>query len=55
LFHTYVEIETASVQEPCHIILVAKPDGKRPQGRPRSRWVDNIRMGLGEIEWDGKD
>jgi hypothetical protein len=34
-------------------ILVGKPGGKRPLGRPRSRWVDNIKMDLGEIGWDG--
>jgi hypothetical protein len=28
-------------------LLVGKPEGKRPLGRPRRRWVDNIRMGLG--------
>jgi hypothetical protein len=27
-------------------VLVGKPEGKRPQGRPRRRWVDNIRMDL---------
>jgi hypothetical protein len=27
-------------------ILVKKPDGKRPLGRPRRRWVDNIKMDL---------
>jgi hypothetical protein len=36
-------------------ILVGKPEGKRPLGRPRRRWVDNIRMDLGEIGWDGVD
>jgi hypothetical protein len=36
-------------------ILVEKPEGKRPLGRPRSRWVDNIKMDLGEIGWDGRD
>jgi hypothetical protein len=36
-------------------ILVGKPEGKRPLGRPRSRWVDNIKMNLREIEWDGMD
>jgi hypothetical protein len=30
---------------------VGKSEGKRPLGRPRSRWVDNIKMDLGEIEW----
>jgi hypothetical protein len=28
---------------------VGKPEGKRPLGRPRSRWVDNIRMDPGEV------
>ena len=28
-------------------VLVGKPEGKRPLGRPRRRWVDNIRMDLG--------
>ena len=30
-------------------ILVGKPDGKRPLGRPRRRWVDNIRVDLQEV------
>jgi hypothetical protein len=30
-------------------ILVEKPEGKRPLGGPRSRWVDNIKMDLREI------
>jgi hypothetical protein len=34
---------------------VGKPEGKRPLGRPRCRWVDNIKMDLGEIGWDGRD
>jgi hypothetical protein len=36
-------------------ILVGKPEGKRPLGRPRRRWVDNIKMDLREIGWDGMD
>jgi hypothetical protein len=36
-------------------LLVGKPEGKRPMGRPRRRWVDNIKMDLGEIGWDGRD
>jgi hypothetical protein len=32
-------------------IFVGKPEGKRPLGRPRRRWVDNIRMDLGEVGW----
>jgi hypothetical protein len=34
-------------------ILVGKQEGNRPLGRPRSRWVENIKMDLGEIGWDG--
>jgi hypothetical protein len=30
-------------------LLVGKPEGKRPLGRPRRRWMDNIRMDLGEV------
>jgi predicted small integral membrane protein len=30
-------------------------EGKRPLGRPRRRWVDNIRMGLGEVGWSDVD
>jgi hypothetical protein len=30
-------------------LLVGKPEGKRPVGRSRRRWVDNIRMDLGEV------
>jgi hypothetical protein len=36
-------------------ILVGKPEGKIPLGRPRRRWVDNIKMDLREIGWDGMD
>jgi hypothetical protein len=32
-------------------LLGGKPEGKRPLGRPRRRWVDNIRMDLGEVGW----
>jgi hypothetical protein len=32
-------------------LLVGKPEGKRPLGRPRRSWVDNIRMDLGEVGW----
>jgi hypothetical protein len=35
--------------------LVGKPEGKRPLGRPRRRCVDNIKMDLREIGWDGAD
>jgi hypothetical protein len=36
-------------------ILMGKPEGKRPQGRPRCRWEDNIKMYFGEIEWGVMD
>jgi hypothetical protein len=36
-------------------ILVGKPEGKRPLGRPRCRWVSNIKMDLREIGRDGVD
>jgi hypothetical protein len=36
-------------------IQVGKPQGKRPLGRPRRRWVDNIKMDLKEIGWGGMD
>jgi hypothetical protein len=35
-------------------LLVGKPEGKRPIGRPRRRWVD-IRMDLGEVGWGDVD
>jgi hypothetical protein len=33
-------------EENAYRIFVGKPEGKRPLGRPRRRWVDNIKMGL---------
>jgi len=35
--------------------LVGKPEGKRPLGRPRGRWEDNIRMDLQEVGYWGMD
>jgi hypothetical protein len=32
-----------------------KPEGKRPLGRPRRRWEDNIKMDLRQIGWGGMD
>ena len=57
--------EDASVFHVCHgcgegvyRVLVGKPEGRRPLGRPRHRWVDNIRMdlqevGCGYMDWIG--
>jgi hypothetical protein len=36
-------------------LLVGKPEGKRPLGRPRRRRVDNIRKDLGEVGWGDVD
>jgi hypothetical protein len=36
-------------------ILVGKPEGNRSLGRPKCKWVDNIKMDLREIGWDGMD
>jgi hypothetical protein len=36
-------------------ILVGKPEGKGPLGRPRRRWEDNIRTSLRVIGWSGMD
>jgi hypothetical protein len=36
-------------------LVVGKPEGQRPLGRPRRRWVDNIRMDLGEVGWGDVD
>jgi hypothetical protein len=34
-------------------VFIRRPEGKRPQGRPRHRWEDNIKMDLREIGIDG--
>jgi hypothetical protein len=36
-----------------HRVLLGKPEGKRPFGRPRGRWEDNIKMDLQEVEEGG--
>jgi len=38
-----------------HRVLVGKPEGKRPLGRPRRRWEDNIKMDLQEVRCGGMD
>jgi hypothetical protein len=38
-----------------HRVLVGKPKGKRPLGRPRRRWEDNIKMYLQEVEGGCRD
>jgi hypothetical protein len=46
---------TNGAKRNAYILLVGKPEGKRPLGRPRRRWVDNIRMDLGEVGWGDVD
>jgi hypothetical protein len=36
-------------------VLVGKPEGKRPLGRPNLKWDDNIEMDLKEVGWAGMD
>jgi hypothetical protein len=36
-------------------LLVGNLEGKIPPGRPRRRWVNNIKIDLREVGWDGKD
>jgi hypothetical protein len=36
-------------------MLLGKPEGKRPLGKPRRRWVGSIKINLREIGWDGMD
>ena len=38
-----------------HKVLMGKPEGKRPLGRPRRRWEDNIKMGLQQVGCGGTD
>ena len=38
-----------------HRVLVGKPEGKRPLGRPRRRWMDNIMVDLQEVGCEGMD
>jgi hypothetical protein len=38
-----------------YMILVGKPEGKRPVGRPRCRWVEDMKLDLREVGWDGMD
>jgi hypothetical protein len=43
------------VRKRMHIGYGGNSERKRPLGRPRRRWADNIKMDLGEIGWDGMD
>jgi hypothetical protein len=46
---------TKGGEEECIRILVGKPEGKRPLGSPRRRWVYNMKIVLRDTGWDGMD
>jgi hypothetical protein len=48
-------VERMGKKRNAYRLLLGKPEGKRPLGRPRCRWVDNIRMDLGEVGWGDWD
>jgi hypothetical protein len=48
-------VECVGEERNVYIVLMGKPGGKRPLGRPRRRWEDGIRMDLREIGWGSVD
>jgi hypothetical protein len=52
-----LEVYTARLDEKwnSYRILVGQPEGNRPLGRSRRRWMDNIKMDLKELGWGGVD
>jgi hypothetical protein len=46
---------TSGERRNAYRILMGNPEGRRPLGRPRHRWVDNIKTDLTEIGWDVMD
>jgi hypothetical protein len=48
-------VERMGEKRNAYTLLVEKPEGKRPLGIPRHRWVDNIRMDFREVLWGGAD
>jgi hypothetical protein len=49
MWHGWGEKKTA------YRLLIGNPEGKRPLGRQRRRWIDNIKMDLVEKKWGGVD
>jgi hypothetical protein len=49
------ECSTHGEKKIAYRILMGKPEGKRPLGRPIRRWEDDIKMVLGEIGWGSTD
>jgi hypothetical protein len=50
-----MECSTNGGEAECIQYIGGKPEGKRPLGRPRHIWVDNIKIDIREIGWDGTD
>jgi hypothetical protein len=48
-------VELMGEKRNAYRILMGKSEEKRPLGRPRRRWVGNIKIDLREIGWDGQD
>jgi hypothetical protein len=46
---------TSGEEAECIRIVVGNPEGKRPLEKPRRRWLNNIKIDLREIGWDGMD
>jgi hypothetical protein len=53
--YMYIHVARMGEKRNAYRTMVGKPEGKSPLGRPRRRWVDNIKMDLREIGWDGMD
>jgi hypothetical protein len=49
------ETEIMGERRGVYRVLVGKPEGKRPLGRPKHRWEDNIKMDLQEVGFEGMD
>ena len=48
-FFSFTLVARMEEERDVHKVLVGKPEGKRPLGRPRRRWEDNIKMDLQEV------
>jgi hypothetical protein len=49
------ECSTNGEKRNAYRLLVGKPEGRRPLGRPKRRWVDNSTIDLGEVGWGDAD